>query len=143
MVKTLLVQSGSVVLPMESHELGKLGEKLSRALLESKGYTILEQNWRFEKFEVDLIARFGHLLVFIEVKTRETVVFGNPETFVKRAKQLHLANAVEAYLYLNPEQASDVRYDVISVIASNKGNEAVHFEDAFWPDNLGVYTQDL
>lgn len=128
---------------MDPYELGKLGEDMARELLENKGYEVLEQNWRFEKFEVDLIALTEQYLVFVEVKTRETDVFGNPETFVNRAKQLHLAEAVEAYLYLNPERATDVRYDVVSVIISRNKREALHFEDAFWPDNLGVFTQDL
>jgi len=123
----------------DHNELGKQGELLAKAMLEKLGYRILRANWRFEKYEVDLIAQDGRDLVFVEVKTRETDAFGNPESFVSRKQQQHLAEAVEAWLHLYPETNVQIRYDVVSVILQKDRHSIAHFKDAFWPDNLGLF----
>jgi len=66
---------------------GKNGEDIARKFLLAKGYDILDENWRFEKAEIDLIAFFERKLIFIEVKTRSAIGFGQPETFVDKKKQ--------------------------------------------------------
>ena len=72
---------------MAAHnDLGIEGEKLAVAHLKKHGYEILETNYRFQKAEVDVIAQKGETLAVIEVKTRTSADFGNPEDFVKPKK---------------------------------------------------------
>lgn len=122
----------------EHNKKGSRGEELAIAHLQGKGYSILERNWRHSRCEVDIIARIGGTLVFVEVKTRDTEYFGYPESFVTRKKQDKLAEAVEGYLELHPEPDLDLRYDVIAVILNDFTTEVLHIEDAFFPDNLGL-----
>ncbi|HIC33059.1 MAG TPA: DUF91 domain-containing protein, partial [Flavobacteriaceae bacterium] len=69
---------------MASHnELGKKGEQLAVDFLIESGYDIIERNYRFNKAEVDIIAQKKDVLAIIEVKTRSTADFGNPQDFVK------------------------------------------------------------
>lgn len=115
------------------NEIGKAGEIAARNFLENKGYTVLEANWRFHRAEVDLIAKDGNILVFVEVKTRSSEAFGKPESFVDARKQRFLAEAASAYM----EQIDhnwEIRFDIVSVLLE-PGAEALleHFEDAFFP----------
>lgn len=115
------------------NETGKAGELAARRFLENKGYTILETNWRFHRAEVDLIAKDGKILVFVEVKTRSSDAFGKPEAFVDARKQRFLAEAASAYMELTGHDW-EIRFDIVSVLV-NPGGEALleHFEDAFFP----------
>lgn len=118
---------------MSKHnELGVKGEILALEFLEKKGYTILEINWRFEKTEIDIIARHQNTLVIAEVKTRTGNFFGFPEQAVGAEKQRNLAVATEEYLERN-NLDMDVRFDVISITFRNDKPEIFHIEDAFFP----------
>ena len=128
---------------MDKKELGRMGENLAAKYLKGQSYQILERNWQFGRYEVDIIAKDNENLVIIEVKTRNTDVFGHPASFVSKQQQLNLAEAVEAYLTDYPERYLPVRYDVISVILNQYTNSIEHFTDAFWPDNLGLSSQDF
>ena len=70
----------------EHYELGKKGEQLAVNYLIGKGYKIVERNWRFQKAEIDIIARKAETLISVEVKTRSTKNFGNPQDFVNPKK---------------------------------------------------------
>ena len=70
----------------EHNDLGNKGEEIAIAYLQDKNYTILEKNWRFKKAEVDIIALKEVVLAVIEVKTRTSNYFGNPEEFVNKKK---------------------------------------------------------
>ena len=114
------------------YQLGKLGERLAIGHLLSKGYVILEQNWRLNNLEVDIIADDGECIVFIEVKTRSTDIYGDPADAVDREKRLHLINAADAYvsrLHLDVQ----VRFDIIAIIANDNETKIQHYEDAFFP----------
>jgi putative endonuclease len=100
--------------------------------LGKKGYSVLEINWRFEKTEVDIIARQNNTLVIIEVKTRTGDQFGFPEEAVGAAKQKNLALAAEEYLERNNLEM-DVRFDVISITVTKEKPVIYHIEDAFFP----------
>lgn len=118
---------------MSKHnELGVKGEILALEFLEKKGYIILEINWRFEKTEIDIIARLQHTLIIVEVKTRTGNHFGFPEQAVGAEKQRNLAVATEEYLERN-NLDMDVRFDVISITMKNEQPEIYHIEDAFFP----------
>ena len=118
---------------MSKHnELGVKGEVVALEFLEKKGYDILEINWRFEKTEVDIIARDRNTLVIVEVKTRTSEFFGVPEDSVNRRKQKNLAIAAEEYLEKNNLDV-DVRFDVISITFKEDSAKVFHIKDAFFP----------
>ncbi len=114
----------------QHNELGKRGEQLALKMLKEKGYTILETNWRHEKEEVDIIAQEGDELVIVEVKTRSTDYFGDPEEAVGAAKANRLIQAAEAYVEEH-DLNIDVRYDIVSIII-NQGVHIRHIKDAFY-----------
>jgi len=112
--------------------LGKFGEQAAKHYLEALGCQILETNWRHKRWEVDIIARDGDVLAFIEVKSRTSVAFGEPAEFVDRKKQQNLFNAAEAYLKLCRHQG-DIRFDIISVQVRKNGETSIErIKDAFW-----------
>ncbi|MCC6817349.1 MAG: YraN family protein [Bacteroidia bacterium] len=125
----------------EHNELGEKGEKIAVKYLNDIGLEVLERNWRKHKTEVDIIAKDADLLVFIEVKTRGTDYFGLPESFVKSKKQMMMAEAAEYYLEQLGQDNMEVRYDIIAVIIEENKEIIMHFEDAFFPDNLGLSAQ--
>lgn len=116
----------------EHNEKGKNGEDHARDYLAGKGYTILEQNWRHMKDEVDLIAMDNNCLVIIEVKTRSTLYFGEPQVFVNKKKQSFMIRAANAYI-LQHDIHNETRFDIISVILSRDRVSIKHIEDAFYP----------
>lgn len=113
-------------------EKGKKGEQMAADYLRSKGYQILETNWRMGHLEVDIIATGANMLVFVEVKTRATNAFGEPEVFVDLAKQRHLIRAANIYIGKNGID-KEVRFDIISVILNEGVKSIKHIEDAFKP----------
>lgn len=114
-------------------ETGKRGEELAREFLLKKGFTILESNWRFKRLEVDMIAKDGEILVFVEVKTRSYDYFGKPEAFVDKKKEKLLAQAAAAYMLQIGHEWS-IRFDVVSVLMHSAENfEILHLPDAFFP----------
>jgi putative endonuclease len=111
---------------------GLQGEQLARTHLTKKGYKIVRTNWRFKRLEVDIIAEDGGVLVFVEVKTRASSDFGEPELFVNRKKQGFLIEA--AHHYLNEHDiAAEARFDVVSVLMNGGNATVTHLESAFYP----------
>jgi len=115
----------------EHNDLGKFGEGLAIDFLIKKGYKIKEKNWRFQKAEVDIIAQMENTLVAVEVKTRSTDYFGNPQDFVKQKKIKLLVKAIDEYVNRNNLDV-EVRFDVIAIIKTNKETKIEHLEDAFF-----------
>jgi len=116
---------------MAAHnELGKKGEKLAVEFLLKRGYKIVARNFIYQKAEVDIIASKGKTLAIIEVKTRSTPDFGDPQEFVK-AKQIQ--NLVKAVDYFVGEHDLDVevRFDIVAIIKNKAGTRLEHLEDAF------------
>jgi putative endonuclease len=118
---------------MSKHnETGVKGEQLSENFLLGKGYFILHRNWRFEKKEIDLIALYKDIIVFVEVKTRSRMDFGFPEDAVNFRKQSFMKLAAEAFLEKFPN-FKKIQFDVVSIFYKNeKAIEITHFEDAFY-----------
>ncbi len=114
----------------EHNELGKKGEDLAVGLLLEKGYEILETNYTFQKFEVDIIARKGEVLAAVEVKTRSSPDFGNPQDFVTPQQIKRLVTTIDHYVN-ERELDVDVRFDIIAIIKNKKGTSIEHLEDAF------------
>jgi putative endonuclease len=117
---------------MASHnQLGKKGEQLAVNFLIENGYDIVERNYRFNKAEVDIIAQKEDVLAIIEVKTRSTADFGNPQDFVKPKQIKNLVKAVDEYVTVNNLEI-DVRFDIIAIVKEEKQFNIEHLEDAFF-----------
>ena len=117
---------------LAAHELGKRGEELAASFLEEKGYIILATNFRAGKKELDIIARDGEVLVIVEVKTRNTGYFGEPEGFVTPAKQKLILRAANAYIK-REKFNGETRFDVIALVTGDSGLRINHIRDAFYP----------
>jgi len=113
------------------NELGKIGEELAVSHLIGKGYDILVRNFRFNKAEIDIIASLKDILVVVEVKTRNSSFFGNPQEFVSPSKIKLLVKAANEYVISNDLNV-EVRFDIIAVIKNKNTEEIQHFEDAFY-----------
>jgi len=111
-------------------ELGKQGEKIALQYLINKGYIIHHCNWRCGKIEVDLIAEKDERIVFIEVKTRSTSYFGEPEEAVDEDKEQQLINGAQIFAerHLLDEE---IRFDIISIILNAHEVKINHIEEAF------------
>lgn len=116
----------------DHNELGNKGENLAIALLRKKGYTILAENWRFGKNELDIVARIGDTMVFVEVKTRSSDFFGDPSQAVSPKKQKRTIKAANAYLE-KFEIDLEARFDIISIVVFGSKTNLEHMEDAFFP----------
>ena len=110
--------------------LGKTGEDLAEKHLLRIGYQVLHRNWRFGHDELDIIARDGNWLVVVEVKTRTTDFFGEPEMEVKPAKQRAIVKTAEAYI-LSSDYKGETRFDVIGILLGDGKVELSHVKDAF------------
>ncbi len=113
------------------NQLGKKGEQLAVDFLLKNGYDIVERNYRFDKAEVDIIAQKSDILAIIEVKTRSTTDFGNPQDFVKPKQIQRLVKAVDEYIITNRLDV-EVRFDIIAIVKEDKSFKIEHLEDAFY-----------
>jgi putative endonuclease len=100
---------------MATHiDFGKLGEQLAEDFLINKGYTILHRNWRYSHFEIDIVALKNDLPHFVEVKTRSSKQFGEPEESVNKKKIRSLLQAADEFLFRNP-QYKNFQLDILSI----------------------------
>jgi putative endonuclease len=104
-----------------SRRLGNFGERVAASHLESKGYSILERNWSTREGEIDLIARRGEDLVFVEVRSRRGRSMGLPEESITGRKATHVRAAAAAYLQEHPEAPPNPRIDVVVLELDAKG----------------------
>jgi len=111
--------------------LGRHGEELAARHLAARGYEILERNWRCGAGELDLVARDGACLAFVEVRTRRGQELGSPEESITAAKQARLINLAEAYLQEH-EWPGAWRIDVVAVEMDVRGRlqRLDHYENA-------------
>ena len=112
--------------------LGLRGEEIACAYLKKKKYAIVTRRFRMFRGEIDIIARDGPTLVFVEVKARADESFGRPEESVTPGKQRQIRRIAQGYLVENPLGDSSCRFDVISILfAGGDGYRLEHFVDAF------------
>ncbi|WP_134684388.1 YraN family protein [Brevibacillus migulae] len=114
-------------------ELGKWGEDQAAQLLQAKGFEIIARNWRTRGGEIDLIAKEHDVLVFVEVRTRSSTLYGTPSESVDWRKQQKLRQLSLAFLGQYPERVHSFRFDVVSILrhGKNKQAELTHIEYAF------------
>jgi len=115
----------------QHNKLGAEGEKMAVELLRAKGYLIREQNFRFQRAEIDIIAETADQLVIVEVKTRNSDFFGDPQSFVTPSKIQNLVRAADHYVAQN-EINKEVRFDIVAVLMNQYQQRIQHFEDAFY-----------
>ncbi|HEY2524118.1 MAG TPA: YraN family protein [Candidatus Binataceae bacterium] len=111
--------------------LGRRGERIAERHLKRRGYRILERNFRGAGAEIDLVAMDGETLVFVEVKTRRTVLAGTPQEAVNWHKQRHLRRAGEIYARRHRMDGRPIRFDVVAIQEDGSGRHLELLRDAF------------
>ena len=112
--------------------IGNHGEELAAAFLERNGFTIVERNFRCKGGEVDIVARDGKTLVFVEVKSRKTLSYGVPQLAVTPFKQRQISKAALTWLAKNHQHDKPARFDVIAILLSSDYQHQIeHIKNAF------------
>lgn len=114
-----------------SHELGQYGEKLAESHLRRCGWRIVERNWRFHHKEIDLVARRGPVVAFVEVKARGAAALGHPLETITAAKRRDLAIAARGWIALRGRAGESYRFDAVAVVRDRAGSRVEHVEDAW------------
>ena len=119
---------------MATHnDIGALGEQIALEYLLERKYQILEKNWVCGHKEVDIIAKDGDTIVFVEVKTRHSTCLVEPEITVDVYKQRHLIWAANSFVN-RYQYDNDVRFDIIAIVIDKNNEKRIeHIEDAFYP----------
>jgi putative endonuclease len=112
-------------------QLGDAGEDLAAAALKKQGYKILERNYTTPLGEIDLIARHRGELVFIEVKTRKSLRFGEPQDAVSAAKQARLRKLADYYLKRKRLGEVPMRFDVVAITLNLEKQDLEIIRNAF------------
>ncbi len=111
---------------------GTYGENIATNFLNENGFVVLERNWRYKHCEVDIICKKNNTIHFIEVKTRTSNEFGNPEESINDKKMNALKKAAEQYLIEHPEYLL-IQFDVIAIkINHQKVEDLFVIEDVFF-----------
>lgn len=115
-------------------ELGDFGETKAKEYLKAKELKFIQSNYRYFKKEIDLIFcdRKNKIIIFVEVKTRKSKAFGEPEESINYFKQVNIRQAATGFLKNNPEYDDyDIRFDSVSVFMGSDKPEINHIENAF------------
>lgn len=113
------------------NDLGREGEEAAALYLSMRNYRLLDKNWRMDHRELDLVAESCGLIIFVEVKTRSTTVFGSGAEAVDARKQRFLISAARAYLTQHKLYDAPIRFDVITVTGRQAPFEIHHIKGAF------------
>jgi putative endonuclease len=121
--------------PNPAHSLGRLGEHHAARFLERRGWEILARNYRFGRREVDLVARRGRVLAFVEVKTRSGDGFGTPAEAITWRKRREIEAVAAHFLATGGGAEDEVRFDAVGVTVSGGGGRVrvEHLPDAWRP----------
>jgi putative endonuclease len=107
--------------PKSRRELAHIGEDTAARYLQGQGYAILERNYRASFGEIDIIARHGKELVFVEVKSRTPDASFAPAESITRAKRSKLSKLAQFYLARSARRDERCRFDVVEVTLSERG----------------------
>lgn len=120
--------------PKRERTAGERGEDLAAERLRKLGYRIVERTYRDRPGEIDLIARDGETIVFVEVRSRSRTDSGAPEETISDAKRRTLVRTAEKYLRRKKLDDAPARFDVISIVWHDDGPRIEHFRDAIRPE---------
>lgn len=109
--------------PHQRSNLGLQGEQIASSYLRKQNFRILEHNFKARYGEIDIIALDGNTLVFVEVKTRTSRVYGTPEDAITPKKLREIAKTAQYYRLRHPEFTSGVRIDVIAIEMDRSSGE--------------------
>ena len=113
-------------------EIGDLGEEIALHYLLNAGYKILEKKWHYGHLELDIIAKEGHDLVVVEVKTRSGKPFEFPSDALTSKQMKMIVEAADAFTQQR-DLCIETRFDLIIVILYGENHELEHFKEAFSP----------
>lgn len=115
-------------------ELGRAGEARAARHLVDEGFDVLARNWRVREGEVDIVAHDGRVVVFVEVKTRRTALFGDPLEAVDARKRARLWRLAAAWRAVHPgEAARPLRLDVVGITGDDPAHGSLtHLRDVPW-----------
>jgi putative endonuclease len=116
---------------MQKKDLGKQGEELALRFLKKKGYRLIQTNYSCKLGEVDIIAREKDVIVFIEVKTRTSTLFGPPQLAVTPAKQNQLSKVALNFLKEKKLEEAKARFDVVAILLGPDGEQIELIQNAF------------
>jgi len=111
---------------------GSWGEDIAVEYLQEKGFTIITRNFRALRGEIDIIARDGNTIVFVEVKTGNSKKYGPPEERVTRGKQRQLYRIAQAFIQQTNIPDVDYRFDVVIVDGNSNSYEIRYYPQAFY-----------
>lgn len=114
------------------NQTGKWGEEIATEYLVTKGYDIVERNWRLEHLEIDIIARHKQRFAFVEVKTRTNMDDADPAKIITKRKLQNLVRSATAYMK-NFSHNFDVQFDIIIISGTRDNFKLEHFPDAYFP----------
>lgn len=116
---------------MDKIKKGKFGEKQALKYLVKKGYNIIDLNYYTRYGEIDIIATYLGVYIFVEVKTRSDAKFGTPAEAVSRVKQRKMSKTALDFIAKNDLFDTAVRFDVIEVFLETRGYNINHIQNAF------------
>ena len=119
----------------EHNDIGREGEDVAASYLMQKGYRIVARNWRYGPKEIDIVARDGETMVFVEVKTRSTLAFELPQEAVTKKKMKNLVEAADAYM-LQYNIELEGRFDIVGVLNGNPPKVIEHIVGAWQANDL-------
>jgi putative endonuclease len=122
---------GGAARPGERTARGRAAEDLAARFLAASGLVVLERNVRLPGGELDLVAREGEVIVFVEVRSRRRGSRFSPEATIDRVKRARLARAADAWLSRRGLPLARCRFDVVAVVASRAGYRLRHHRGAF------------
>lgn len=108
---------------------GDKAEMVARKYLENIGYCIIEQNYKNQYGEIDIIAKQDGCIIFVEVKYRSTIKNGLPMEAVNKNKQQKIRNVASGYMTDNDMWGNEIRFDVVDIVGVE--NEITHIKYAF------------
>ena len=112
----------------DNQRLGAYGEALATRHLVGAGMVLLDQNWRGDGGELDLILRDGRTLVICEVKTRSSMAYGSPLEAVTSVKAARLRRLAAQWVTAHDLRVADIRIDLVGIVRTSAGIEIEHVE---------------
>ncbi len=116
-----------------NQKIGKLGEDIAVKYLLRNGTKIIERNFRFDRGEIDIVAKCDETLIFIEVKTRTNLEFGTPVEAVNMKKATQIKKTAEGFLLEKGDKIDfdEIRFDIIGILLSGEKENINHIKNAF------------
>ena len=115
----------------KQQKFGEKGESLAAWFLKKNGYKIIEQNYRTQLGEIDIIAKEKKTIVFVEVKSRRSTRFGNPKWAVTPQKQRKISMVALYYLKTTKQTDAKARFDVVAITANRDQPQIEIVKNAF------------